>query len=247
MLEEPPALVSVMAVNNEVRTPRADRTSCRARSQARAGNADPLRQDPGRSWMGLAGPIAACDLISISAHKFGGPKGVLARSRQATSARRAEATRRWWRPGRERRAGTQNVAGAVAMAAAARATTHTTRGDGLDPRALRAARWQVGRVSRRSQGFVAASAHVRGSARSAFLGVETEELFAPARRRRRGLGRLVLCQRHSEESHVLAAMGVGQGLRASVLRFSFGESSTIDELEWALEVIHSAVERLSSS
>src|SRR5262249_11351763 len=71
-------------------------------------------------WLDVAAQAAAADLISISAHKFGGPKGVgalVVRDRAAASL-----APRLIGGGqeRERRSGTQNVAGIVAMAEALR-------------------------------------------------------------------------------------------------------------------------------
>ena len=113
-------VVSVMAVNNE--------TGVIADINAVAGvvrefapvailHSDAVQAAP---WMDLAAITAATDSISLSAHKFGGPKGVGIL---------------WLRDGmhveplmfgggqeRDRRSGTHNVAGVVGMTAALRET-----------------------------------------------------------------------------------------------------------------------------
>ncbi len=71
-------------------------------------------------WLDVAELGAPADLLSISAHKFGGPKGVgalVVRDGVEIAARQLGG-------GQERslRSGTHNVAAIVAMAAAARAT-----------------------------------------------------------------------------------------------------------------------------
>ena len=76
-------------------------------------------------WLDVAALTAGVDLVSVSAHKFGGPKGV-----GALVVRDRVALRPILRGGpqeRERRAGTQNVPGIVAMAAAAEATARGSR------------------------------------------------------------------------------------------------------------------------
>ena len=71
-------------------------------------------------WLAMPPITAAVDLLSVSAHKFGGPKGV-----GALVVRHGvpiEAVIRGGGQERERRSGTHNVAGIVAMAAALSAT-----------------------------------------------------------------------------------------------------------------------------
>ena len=47
-----------------------------------------------------------------------------------------------------------------------------------------------------------------------------------------------------EPSHVLLALGLPEGLAHGSIRFSFGKNNTIEEVDYAVDVIKSAVERL---
>ena len=69
-------VVSVMAVNNEVGTisPLADVVALvRERAPQAVLHTDAVQ---GFQWLDLPAVVAGCDLVAVSAHKFGGPKGV---------------------------------------------------------------------------------------------------------------------------------------------------------------------------
>src|SRR5262249_19584022 len=86
-------------------------------------------------WLPVAELTAVADLVSVSAHKFGGPKGV-----GALVVRRGVALEpRAVGGGQERglRSGTVNVAGVVGMAAALRVTTERRTVDVARVAALR--------------------------------------------------------------------------------------------------------------
>jgi cysteine desulfurase len=105
-------LVSVMAANNEtgVLQPTAEVASlCQDHEVPFHCDAT---QVPGRVCMDLSAP----DMVSLSAHKFGGPRGVglLASRSRLSSLLKGGAQERGMRPG------TTNVAGAVGMAIASR-------------------------------------------------------------------------------------------------------------------------------
>ena len=117
------ALVSVMAVNNEVGTVQPLAAVVAEVRDARAAGPRPQRRRAGdRRGATSRRQLAECDLVSVSAHKFGGPKGVgaLVVRGRATGA----VAPLCGGGGQERslRPGTENVAGIVAMATAAVAT-----------------------------------------------------------------------------------------------------------------------------
>ena len=47
-----------------------------------------------------------------------------------------------------------------------------------------------------------------------------------------------------EPSHVLLAMGLPEGLAHGSIRFSFGKHNTVEEIDYAVDVLKGAVERL---
>ena len=111
-------LVSVMLVNNEVGTvqPLAEVAAIvRELAPAAVLHTDAV-QAP--TWLDVAASARDADLISLSAHKFGGPKGVgalVVRDGTPMAARQVGGGQE-----RERRSGTPNVPGIVAMGVAAR-------------------------------------------------------------------------------------------------------------------------------
>ena len=115
------ALVSVMLANNEVGTiqPLDDggRRWCAERApRAVAAHRRRAGAPPGSTW---PRPPAGADLVSVSAHKLGGPKGVGALVVRGRHAARPAPPRR--RPGAGApAAGTHDVAGIVGLAAALR-------------------------------------------------------------------------------------------------------------------------------
>ncbi len=90
----------------------------RRRSPGRVLHTDAVQAVP---WLDVAPLTAPADLVAVSAHKFGGPKGVRRPGGPARSRHPAPVIHGGGQE-RERRSGTHNVAGIVAMAAALAAT-----------------------------------------------------------------------------------------------------------------------------
>ncbi|HSK38283.1 MAG TPA: aminotransferase class V-fold PLP-dependent enzyme, partial [Arenibaculum sp.] len=112
-----PALVSVMLVNNETGVVQPVAEAARiAHAHGALVHCDGV-QAAGRLALDMSD--LAVDLLSLSAHKIGGPKGVGALVvREGTAV---EALLRGGGQERRRRAGTENVAGIAGVGAAARA------------------------------------------------------------------------------------------------------------------------------
>ena len=112
--------MSVMTVNNEIGTIQplgAVATTVRSGCPGAILHTDAVQAVP---WLDVAALSAPADLVTVSAHKFGGPKGV-----GALVVRHGTVVSPVMHGGgqeRERRSGTHNVAGIVAMAAALAAT-----------------------------------------------------------------------------------------------------------------------------
>ena len=238
------ALVSVMLVNNEVGTiqPLGEiARRVRERAPDVVVHTDAVQAVP---WIDVAEAAAGVDLVAISAHKFGGPKGT-----GALVARGGVALEPLVEGGgqeRGLRSGTSNVAGAVAMAVALRVTCAERAADVARIALLR---------DRLLDGLLAAvpgafengdrAAKIAGNAHLGFRGVEAETLLV-------ALDRADLCAAAgsscssgaTDPSHVLAAMGISRDDALSSIRLSLGFASTDVDVDVALAVIPRAVEQL---
>jgi cysteine desulfurase len=238
------SLVSVMAVNNEIGTvqPIDDVAAIVRSGSARAVlHADAVQAV---AWLDVASLTAAADLVAVSAHKFGGPKGV-----GALVARNGTGVSPVIHGGgqeRERRSGTHNVAGIVAMAAALSATVAerdetvgrvTALRDRLGDRLLASVSGAAETGRRRQQ--VAGHLHLR------FAGVESEALVVLLDEAGVAVSAGAACSSGAVEvSHVLTSMGLGREEAASGIRFSLGTTTTRADVDRALAVVPGAVAQL---
>ena len=243
-LDEDVSVVSVMLANNEVGVVQPlDAVADCVRSHAPKAR---LHTDAVQAalWLDLAEAAAPADLVSISAHKFGGPKGVGALVVRGSTRLHA----RTLGGGQERdlRSGTHNVAGIVGLAAALRTTTATRHELNVRVAPLRdrladelvARLGDVAETGSRDN-KTAGSCHVR------FDGVESEALLFLLDEAGVCASAASACASGAQAaSHVLAAMGVsGADARGSV-RFSLGWTTTDAEVDHAIEATVEAVERL---
>jgi len=235
------AVVSLMTVNNEVGTvqPLAEAGSI-VREQASGAvlHTDAVQAVP---WIDVASATAPAALVAISAHKFGGPKGTgaLVVRDDIVLQPLLEGG------GQERglRAGTVNVAGAVAMAAALRVTIEQrddeiARITTLRDRLLDGLEGAIPGLAVNGDRAhkVAGSLHVR------IPGVEADTLLV-------ALDRAGVCAAAgsscssgaTEPSYVLAAMGMDRGDALSSIRLSLGFASTPADVDAALAVIPEVV------
>jgi len=175
-VDEHTAVVSVMLVNNEVGTIQPlDRIVAGVRDRAPSAvvHTDAVQAVP---WIDVARAAAGVDLVAISAHKFGGPKGT-----GALVVRNGTAVEPLIEGGGQEaglRSGTSNVAGAVAMAAALRATCDARAADVVRIGALRDR--LIGGLGTAVPGFFENGdrrAKVAGNAHLGFHGVEAETLL----------------------------------------------------------------------
>lgn len=243
-LDDDTVTVSVMLVNNEVGTiqPLSQIASI-VREQARHAvlYTDAVQAVP---WLDVAVAAADADLVAVSAHKFGGPKGVGALVVRNDTALWAEIEG----GGQERgvRSGTSNVAAIVAMATALRVTverrdTEVVRIADLRDRLAR------GLQERISDSFVNGDpAHkVAGNVHLGVRGVEAETLLVALDQRGICAAAGSSCSSGATEpSHVLLAMGLSRDDALSSVRLSLGVASTDADVDRALDVIPDAVQRL---
>jgi cysteine desulfurase len=243
-LDESVRVVSVMAVNNEVGTisPLAEVAAVvRERAPGAVLHTDGVQ---GLQWLDLAAATADFDLVAVSAHKFGGPKGVGALLvRGATSV---EPLLMGGGQERDRRSGTHNVAGIVAMAEAMRVTVATRTETVARVQALRD-RLVGGLVAQvpRLRETVPRDRKVAGSAHVCVEGVENESLLFLLDRAGICASAASACSSGAmDPSHVLAAMSVPREVAGGAVRLSLGWASRDEDVDRVLEVLPAAVVRL---
>jgi cysteine desulfurase len=240
----PVAVVAVMAVNNEVGTvqPIAEVT---AKTRDLAGRAvvvvDAVQA---AAWTDVASMTVGVDLVAVTGHKLGGPQGV-----GALLVREGTGISPIIHGGgqeRDRRSGTQNVAGIAGLAAAFNAST-------VD---LDARRERVGVLrDRLIDGLLGLidgvyesgdrAKKVPSNAHLCIDGIESEELLLLLDRAGIAASAGSACASGAlHVSPVLLAMGVSPERANGALRLSLGHSSTAADVSHALEVIPASIARL---
>jgi cysteine desulfurase len=241
------AVVSLMLVNNEVGTIQpldAIVGGVRERAPRAVVHTDAVQAVP---WLDVARAASGADLIAISAHKFGGPKGTGALVVRGDT--RIEPLIEGGGQEGGLRSGTSNVAGVVAMAAALQATCRDRDADVARIAQLR---------DRLVDGLIATipdtfengtrAAKVAGNAHLGFRGVEAEALLVALDRAGVYAAAGSSCSSGATDpSHVLAAMGIPRADALSSIRLSLGFASVDADVDTALAVIPDAVARLRSA
>jgi cysteine desulfurase len=186
------------------------------------------------------------DMLSVSAHKLYGPKGVGAlyiRGGVKIAPLLVGGSQE-----RELRAGTENVPGIAGFAKAVELsrTHHFAAWQQI---------WQLReRLRTRLQDLVPdiqVNGHVQqchpGILSVTFDGVSAESLLIALDRHGVAASAGAACSAGSiEPSHVLLALGMGEERAMSTVRFSLGRGNTPDEVDFAAEVIEAEVARLRS-
>jgi cysteine desulfurase len=243
-LGEDVAVVSVMAVNNEVGSI-TDLAAVRQLVRRRAPNAV-LHTDAvqAASWLDLRTVWPHVDLLSLSAHKFGGPKGV-----GVLAVREGVVLDPLIVGGgqeRERRSGTHNVAGIVALAVALTATDAERGAEVARIADLRDR--LVGGLVAGVPGLretVAPADKVAGSAHVLIDGIESESLLYLLDEAGVCASAASACASGAmDPSHVLAAMGIGRTWAAGSLRLTLGRTTTAADVDDAAAAITAAVATL---
>jgi cysteine desulfurase len=246
-LDERTAVVSVMLVNNEtgIVQPLAEvATLVRERAPRAVLHTDAV-QAP--QWLDVGRAAAGADLVAISGHKFGGPKGVgvLVRRRGVDLVPLVEGGGHEW----GLRAGTQNVAGIVALAAALVATHERRAEEGVRIAALRD-RLEAGLRAVVPDLVVNGDPTLRvdGLLHVGFPGVEAETLLVALDHEGIEAASGSACSSGAiDPSHVLVAMGLDPLTARSSVRFSLGYASVPADVDAALAVVPRAVARLRSA
>jgi cysteine desulfurase len=240
----PVSAVSVMAVNNEVGT--ITDMAAVAAVVARHGRGAMLHTDAVQAacWVDLRDVWAHVDMLSLSAHKFGGPKGVGVLAVRAGSPLRPLIIGGGQE--RERRSGTHNVPGIVAMASALQETDaervcETERIGALRDFLVDTIRESLPEVIE----TVPRARKVAGSAHLCVPGVENESLLFLLDEAGVCASAASACASGAmEPSHVLAAMGVPIDVARGALRLTLGSTTTADDVHVGAHAVIAAVQRL---
>jgi len=185
------------------------------------------------------------DLLSLSAHKIGGPKGI-----GALCARRSVKLSPLLRGGtqeRERRAGTENVAGIVGFGVACEAiTARLLRVREIE--LLRERLWSgvasFGGVSRNSP----LRDSLPNTLNVGFAGWSADALVAALDLEGVAVSAGSACAAGaSEPSHVLRALGRNEAEARDAIRFSLGAESTAAEVDLVVEALGRILARTETS
>ncbi len=190
-----------------------------------------------------------CHLLSISAHKMHGPKGV-----GAMFVRRGTPVESLIVGGsheRRRRAGTENVAGIVGLAKAAELAMHSLADGTIDRVAALRDRLEAGILALPGTGLNGVLADGTPAPRAAnttniwFDHLEGEALVIALDLKGVAVSGGSACHSGATEpSHVLMAMGLDKNRARASLRFSLLKTATEAEIDRVLAIVPEAVEHL---
>jgi cysteine desulfurase len=180
-------------------------------------------------------------LVSVSAHKLGGPKGV-----GALYVRQGTAMLPQLNGGsqeRQRRAGTENVAGIVGLAAATSATLPAIEIAALRDRLI------AGLTAIEGVDLTGHPAQrLPNSASFVMAGIEGGDLVAALDLEGIEASTGSACTTGSvEPSHVLLAMGIDPQLAHGSLRLTLGPETTAADVERTVDVVTSVVRRMRAA
>ena len=197
------------------------------------------------SWLDIAETSKKAHLISLTGHKFGGPKGagalILRNGVNLAPVIRGGGQER------ERRSGTQNVPAIVGLGEAARLmqverlkiNERVTRlRDKLE-------NGLIDKISGVSRTLPKETPRTPGIAHLCFEKIENEALLFLLEDKGIYASAASSCASGAQEaSHVLQAMGVDLKTAGGSIRFSLGQTTTEEEIDNALIAVPSAVEQL---
>ena len=236
------ALVSVMHANNEIGTIQPV-TALAAIAHEHGAL---MHTDAVQSAGKIAVDVRALgvDLLSLSAHKFNGPKG--AGVLWIKRGTRMQPTVTGGKHERNRRAGTENVAAIAGLGVAATLAAAKMSADAARVGALRD-RLETG-ILRDVPGTAVNGAReprVPNTTNISFERVEAESLLIALDLDGIAVSTGSACSSGTlEPSHVLKAMGLPSHRTQNSLRFSLGMFSTQDEVDRVVEVLPRLVEKL---
>ena len=242
VVDDATALVSVMLANNEtgVMQPLSEVVRI-AKARGALVHCDAV-QAAGKVPLDVS--ALGVDLLALSAHKFYGPKGV-----GVLYIRRGTRLRAWARGGaqeRNRRPGTENVAGIVGLGRAATLAREELRAEAPRLQALRDRLehklFAIPGTRRNGEG-----PRVPNTTNVSFEGIEAESLLMALDLMGIAVSTGAACAAGAvEPSHVLRGMGLPVERVQASIRFSLGRSTTEVQVDRAAAAVAEAVERQRS-
>jgi len=245
LVDDKTAVVSVMFGNNEVGTLQPiERIGRLAKERGAAFHVDAV-QALGHARIDLA--ALAVDFMSFSAHKINGPKGIglLYARRGAKLHPRSFGGNQE----RKRRAGTENVAGAVGFAKAMELACDERDRRAAELLGLKQAMLDTF-AAKLPEGAYVVNGHptecLPHVLNVSFPGAKTESILMNLDLAGVAAASGSACTSGAlEPSHVLRAMGLPKERLESAVRFSFGRGNCLKSVTFAAETVATVVERLS--
>jgi cysteine desulfurase len=242
LLADDTALVSVMHANNEIGTIQPIAEIARLAHERGALVHTDAVQSVGKVPVDVR--ALGVDLLSLSAHKFNGPKGAgVLWVRRGT---RVQPILTGGKHERNRRAGTENVPAIAGLGVAARLAVDKLATEGTRLGALRD-RLEAGILGSVPGTAVngTPSMRVPNTSNISFDRVEAESLLIALDLEGIAVSTGSACSSGTlEPSHVLRAMGFPAHRTQNSLRFSLGLFSTEEEVDRVVEVLPRLVEKL---
>ena len=235
-------VISVMHANNEVGTVQPIQEIARIAAEAGVALHSDGVQAAGKIPVNVA--ALGVSLYSISGHKIGAPKGV-----GALYVRKGTGLKPMLYGGRherERRGGTENVAGAVALA---RAMQWIAEHGDAENRRLGILRDRLEQnISRRipdTHVNGAGAPRVPNTSNIRFDGIDSDALLIALDLKGFAVSSGAACSSGAPEpSHVLLAMGLNRLEARSSIRFSLGRSNTVEQVDALVEALADSVAHL---
>ena len=183
------------------------------------------------------------DYLSVSGHKFHAPKGV-----GFLYVREGAPLEPFMDGGHQEgamRGGTENVAGIVAMAAAAREACENMASDAARIAALRDELEQRILAEIADTCVNGTASRVPGTLNVSFMGIDSASLVELLDERGVCAAGGSACSSHEgEPSHVLVAMGLPFERTQSALRFSLSNETTEDDIDYTIGALKACSEQL---
>ena len=187
------------------------------------------------------------DLLSLSAHKLYGPKGVGALYvRQGT---RLDPLLHGGHHERNRRAGTENVAGIVGLGRAVELALAEMEEEAGRLASLRERLWDgiaanVEGVQRRGHPTQA----LPGTLNVCFEYIEGESIVLGLDMKGIAVSSGSACTAGAlDPSHVLLAMGLGPGIAQGAVRFSLGRENTVEQVDYVVAALQGVIKPLQTT